>query len=45
MRPGSRLALAAVALLALLSIAAVSGGDGFDHHGPEFHHAEHFGPH
>lgn len=44
-RARPRLALAAAALLALLSIAAVSGGDGFDHHGPEFHHAEHFGPH
>jgi hypothetical protein len=44
-RARPRLALAAVALLALLSVAAVSGGDGFDHQGPEFHHAEHVGPH
>jgi hypothetical protein len=44
-RARPRLALAAVALLALLSVAAISGGDGFDHQEPEFQHAEHFGPH
>ena len=44
-RARPRLALAAVALLALLSVVAVSGGDGFEPHGPEFQHAENFGPH
>jgi hypothetical protein len=44
-RARPRLALAAVALLALLSIAAVTADHAFDHDGPEFHHAGHFGPH
>jgi hypothetical protein len=42
-RARPRLALAAVALLALVSIAVVSTGAVFDHERPEFHHAEHFG--
>jgi Domain of unknown function (DUF1707) len=48
-RARPRLALAAVALLALLSVAAVSGGNGvdhgFDHRGPDFHNEWHFRPH